>query len=113
MDNTEKRLLILLLLVFGIFGSLTLWVAFDRNGLGFAQSSIQKVFQDPIIVYAIFDLVAIFVILSVWVFKESKILRFNPWAWIVLMFVFGTPAFVIFLFHRKRLLRKKSKVNTI
>lgn len=87
---------------FSLLGPYSIWSTVNRFGPDWISESFKAILNDPIYLYAVADLGAIFSIISYWTYLECKQRKRTFWPWPISFFNFGTPAFLIFLLTHKR-----------
>jgi len=89
------------IIFFLIIGIRSICLAYAIHGIDFVSISFWAILRDPIYLYACLDLGAIFGIISYWCFKTKQGSKRSLILWIPGFFVFGTPAFLLYLLTYK------------
>jgi hypothetical protein len=101
----SKRDCALMLATVGAYTALGVWsvnTAYQRFGSGFVVESFMKIVNDPIYIYAVADLGAIFTLASIYTYRDARKRGLRSWPWIPSYFIFGTPAFLLYLLHANK-----------
>jgi hypothetical protein len=81
MEPLPRKIYWLGITLFSILGPLCIYRAIQKSGEQWFTASIQTIFNDPIYLYAVADLAAIFLIISYWVFLECRRNNRVFWPW--------------------------------
>lgn len=84
---------------FAILGPICIFLAAAKHGSSFVSNSFHAIANDPIYLYACVDLVAIFLIISYWSYRDARRKGLRFWPWVPAFFIFGTPAFLIYVLY--------------
>ncbi len=92
-QTTERTILLLILVAFGILTAIALWV----DGLTGIFASITSSWG-ALQIYV--DLLIALALIMVWMYRDAKAQARNPWPWIVATLVVGVFSPLVYLLSR-------------